>query len=48
MTVFLGSCIKLDGNGKYTQITVRIEDDVPDDDCEELIDNLKVNTDYTC
>ena len=39
------SCIKLNNDGEYTQITVKIDDDIPDDDCEELLDNLKVSKD---
>ena len=39
------SCIKLNDDGEYTQITVKIDDDIPDDDCEELLDNLKVSKD---
>ena len=35
--------MKLNGNGEYVEITVKIEDDVPDDDCNELLDNLKVS-----
>ena len=36
--------MKLTGGGEYTQITVKIADDVADEDCEELLDNLKVGT----
>ena len=37
--------MKLNENGEYSQITVKIDDDVPDDNCEELLDNLKVSKD---
>ena len=39
--------MKLTGGGEYTEITVKIDDDVADDDCEELLDNLKVGTNIT-
>ena len=37
--------LKLNEDGEYSQITVKIDDDVPDDNCEELIENLKVSKD---
>ena len=37
--------MKLNEDGEYTQITVKIDDDIPDDDCETLLDNLKVGKD---
>ena len=39
--------MKLTGGGEYTEITVKIDDDVADDDCEELLDNLKVGKNIT-
>ena len=37
--------MKLNEDGEYSQITIKIDDDVPDDNCEELLDNLKVSKD---
>ena len=37
--------MELNEDGEYSQITVKIADDVPDDNCEELLENLKVSKD---
>ena len=37
--------MELNEDGEYSQITVKIDDDVPDDNCEELLKNLKVSKD---
>ena len=44
ITIFhgLGFCMKLNEDGEYSQITVKIDDDVSDDNCEELLENLKM------
>ena len=35
--------MRLNGNGEYVEITVKIADDVADDDCKELLENLQVS-----
>ena len=33
----------LNDDGKYTQITVKIAEDIPEKSCDTVLDNLKVN-----
>ena len=42
--LLLGMSLKLNENGEYTNIVVKIERDVPETGCAVLLSNLKVTT----
>ena len=35
--------MRLGSNGRYQQITIKIADDIPEDSCDIVLDNLKVS-----
>ena len=35
--------MKLGNDGRYEQITVKIADDIPENECDTLLKNLKVS-----
>lgn len=41
---FATSRVSVDSDGGYTGVTVRISDDVPEDECADILQNLKVRS----
>ena len=42
LTHFTGWSLHLNENGEYTNIVIKVEDDIPENSCESLLNNLKV------
>ena len=38
-----GLSIDLNKNGEYTNIVLKVEDDIPEESCASLLNNLKVS-----